>query len=119
MKKKNKFILVVLALLVISTSIFMVGCSEKESEVQSEIVTVTFHSNLSYVYHDGSDTIYERVETEKGRYITFPQNPPSVTGSLVFLGWYTEPGCNPNASFNPNQPINTNLDLYAKWERIR
>lgn len=109
MKKKNKFILVVLALLVISTSLFMVGCSEKE------MVTVKFHRNTRYLFPSHQDTIYMTMQVEKGSHIETPPSQPADTVGLLFLGWYKDPECTQRFDFN-SETININLDLYAKWE---
>lgn len=111
MKKKNKFILVIFTLLVISTSLFMVGCSEEK-----EMVTVKFHRNTRYIYPSHQDTICTTMQVEKGSHIENPPQKPNDVYTLSFLGWYKDPECTQKFDFN-SETVNINLDLYAKWER--
>ena len=113
------------------TCIFFYSCSPK---TDSATVTVTFYKNDSICFEDyytpkkrntisTGQTVYVTKDVTKGSFISPPSDPTSLGvsallgASYIFGGWYKEPSCENAFDFN-NEPINTNINLYAKWLKL-
>ena len=92
---------------------------------------VTFNYNHDIAFLDGLPSKgpqHNRTEKStqtviKGEYISSAPTPSSIgtlsalSDSYIFGGWYKEPACENVFDFN-SEPINTDINLYAKWIKI-
>ena len=78
---------------------------EKTPEV--ERVTVKFNAN-------GHGTDPEAQTIEKGSKATKPEDPTAE--GWEFKGWFTKKQCGPKDAYDFTQPVEKNIELFAKWE---
>lgn len=60
-------------------------------------------------------TKYTTAVVEQGQPVSQPVDPPTISDTWVFLGWYTDQKCTKEYDFS--RPVTGNLRLYAKWGR--
>ena len=71
-------------------------------------VSVTFNMNG----HGGSNTV---VSVMEGKPVSMPSDPEAA--GYIFAGWYRDAECK-NQPYNSEDPVNTNINLYARWEVV-
>ena len=99
------------------------SCSKSDGKGETVTVTVTFYKNDRIVFDNGvpvkylliSGGVYKTQTVAQGEYMSPPPDPTILHDGLYFFGgWYKEPACENAFDFN-SEPINTNINLYAKW----
>lgn len=75
-----------------------------ESDNSKEIITISFDS-------DGGSS-FENIQLVKGSYLTLSTEP--VKKGYKFIGWYLN-----NNIFDYNFPINEDINLIARWEKLK
>lgn len=125
---KKTFCLILSIILFSLTCLSLYSCSNTESNSDdADIVTVTFYKNNMIAFENGSnmvkkqyssDGVYKVQNVFQGTYMSPPEDPTELkAGVYLFGGWYKEPSCENAFDFN-SEPINTNINLYAKWIKI-
>ncbi len=71
---------------------------------------VTFENN----YPDGGS--YYSQTVNKGRRVARPADP--TRNGYAFYGWYTDSACSVGNEYNFNGLVQTDINLYAKWNKI-
>ena len=119
MKKAILYISVVA--LCLSTLVCFTSC-QQETEY-----TITFYNNHGIYFftttngeerisiHYQDNTVY-KIEKFSGEYPSEP-TPPTKVG-FAFLGWYQNPECTDKFLFG-HYEIKSNINLYAKWGKIK
>lgn len=104
---KKKFVLLIALLTVIVFSCMLAACGPGSGPDYVATVTVRFNNN-----YDGTVT---KAEVEAGKTVTLIEA-PARTG-YTFVGWYLSYGDDATQAFDATQPVNSDLTVFAKWER--
>jgi uncharacterized repeat protein (TIGR02543 family) len=102
MKRKFLILLVLLSVMVFPLGLF--ACNDTSVSRES-IYVVRFDNN-----YDGD---VKKVEVEPNKAVTLVEDP--VRTGYIFKGWYTSDSG--EEKFDESQLINSNITLFAKWER--
>ena len=98
----------------------IIGLKDIDSKGASIVVTkiayekVVEYVNVSYELNNG-ETIAP-TSVKKGTIIS--ELPQISYSGYRFIGWYTDEAFVAGSEFNANNPIESNIKLYAKWEEI-
>ena len=108
--KKEKWKIILIALLILPCVVFFGGCGEDNNNGAT-------NSNVTYTVMFYTDSAQEfnipSQEVQSGKLVRRPSNP--YKNGYVFIGWYKDMSLTQVWKFESDVVL-CNLVLYAKWE---